>query len=106
MYRHWKKDAEFLTVYVREAHPVDEGQHATPTNEKAGILIKQPTTLAERNAVAERCCAALHLSTPLVVDTIDNHVAHAYLATPDRLYIIDREGRIAYRGGPGPFGFN
>jgi type I thyroxine 5'-deiodinase len=33
-------------------------------------------------------------------------VSRAYLATPDRLYVVDRDGRIAYRGGPGPFGFN
>jgi hypothetical protein len=24
---------------------------------------------------------------------------------PDRLYVIDAEGRIAYKGGRGPFGF-
>ena len=50
--------------------------------------------------------AALHLKTPLVVDEIDNRVGETYAAIPDRLYVIDREGRIAYRGGPGPFGFN
>jgi len=24
---------------------------------------------------------------------------------PDRLYLVGRDGRIAYRGAPGPFGF-
>jgi hypothetical protein len=24
---------------------------------------------------------------------------------PDRLYLIDRTGRVAYKGGRGPFGF-
>ena len=24
---------------------------------------------------------------------------------PDRLYLIDREGRVAYKSGRGPFGF-
>jgi type I thyroxine 5'-deiodinase len=42
----------------------------------------------------------------MVVDEIDNRVGQAYDAAPDRLYVIDREGRVAYRGGPGPFGFN
>jgi len=28
-----------------------------------------------------------------------------YYPLPDRLYLIGRDGRAAYRGGPGPFGF-
>jgi type I thyroxine 5'-deiodinase len=105
MYRHWKDRVEFLTVYVREAHPVGQ-KEATPTNKTAGILVPQPTTLEERGKVAQRCCAALHIDSPMVVDEIDNRVGRAYLAWPDRLYVIDRAGRVAYRGGPGPFAFN
>ena len=30
----------------------------------------------------------------------------AYGAWPERLYVIDREGRIAYQGGKGPYGFD
>jgi len=29
----------------------------------------------------------------------------AYTAWPDRLYVIDAEGRIVYKSRPGPFGF-
>jgi hypothetical protein len=105
MYRQWKGEVEFVTVYVREAHPVDD-RAATPTNETAGILIKQPATLEERCSVAKQCVAALHLQTPLVVDQIDNRVGLTYAAEPDRLYVIDIDGRIAFRSGPGPFGFN
>jgi hypothetical protein len=25
---------------------------------------------------------------------------------PDRLYVIGRDGRVVYKGGRGPFGFN
>lgn len=105
MYRQWKGEVEFVTVYVREAHPADD-RPATPTNETAGILIKQPVTFDERCSVAKQCVATLHLQTPLVVDEIDNRVGQAYAAEPDRLYVIDMDGRIAFRGGPGPFGFN
>ena len=42
---------------------------------------------------------------PLVVDEMDDRVGHAYSGMPDRLYLIDREGRIAYKSGRGPFGF-
>ena len=42
---------------------------------------------------------------PMVVDEMDDRVGHAYSAMPDRLYIVDRSGRIAYKAGRGPSGF-
>src|SRR5262245_50693874 len=42
---------------------------------------------------------------PMVVDTLDDRVGHAYSGMPDRLYVIDKGGRVAYQGGRGPFGF-
>lgn len=45
------------------------------------------------------------MTIPLVVDEIDDRVGHAYSGMPDRLYLIDRDGKVAYKGGRGPFGF-
>ncbi len=105
LYRKRKDQVEFLRVYVRKAHPSDS--HApTATNARAGLLIKQPMTFDDRCRVAERCTMALKIETPMVVDGIDNRVGEAYGGWPDRLYLIDREGRVAYQGGPGPFAFN
>jgi hypothetical protein len=42
---------------------------------------------------------------PMLVDAMDDRVSHAYSAMPNRLYIIDRSGRVAYQSGRGPFGF-
>ena len=42
---------------------------------------------------------------PTVIDGVDNKVAWTYGGWPDRLYLIDADGRIAYQGGEGPFGF-
>jgi hypothetical protein len=42
---------------------------------------------------------------PTVVDGVDNAVADVYGGWPDRLYLIGTDGRIAYQGGEGPFGF-
>lgn len=105
LYQRWKSDYEFLAVYVREAHPVGD-RPATETNAKVGILEKQPTTIEERRGIARRCVATLRLTMPMVVDEIDNRVAYRYAALPDRLYLVDRQGRIAFQGGPGPFAFN
>ena len=106
LYKLWKGKAEFVRVYVREAHPVAEERAATSTNATAGILFKQPTTLEERCDIAMKFTSAMHITTPLVVDEIDNRVGQAYGAWPDRLYVVDRAGRIAFAGAPGPFGFN
>lgn len=75
------------------------------SNDKDGVKFAQPQTDAERCEVASKCCAALNTKVPFVVDTIDDRVGHLYSGMPDRLYLIDRDGRIAYKGGRGPFGF-
>jgi hypothetical protein len=74
-------------------------------NDRAGVVFAQPKTLEERTDVAAKCCVALKMTIPLLVDDIDDPVGHAYSGMPDRLYLIDRDGRIAYKGGRGPFGF-
>jgi hypothetical protein len=33
-------------------------------------------------------------------------VEQAYAAWPDRIYVVGTDGRIAYKGGPGPRGFS
>src|SRR5438034_1013685 len=103
MYEKYKDRVQFLAVYVREAHPSDGW--TLPSNDKVGITIAQPQTAAERTAVAQKCCAALEITMPMVVDTLDDRVGHAYSGMPDRLYVIDKAGRVAYQGGRGPFGF-
>jgi hypothetical protein len=94
---------QFINVYVREAHPIDGWRMVS--NDRAGIAVAQPKTNEERCDVASKCCAALHMTIPLVVDDIDDHVGHAYSGMPDRLYLVDRDGKVAYKGGRGPFGF-
>lgn len=94
---------EFLAVYVREAHPNDGWRLSS--NDEAGISLKQPVTELERTGVARRCCSSLKISMPVLVDEMDDRVGHAYSGMPDRLYLIDRKGRVAYKGGRGPFGF-
>ena len=92
-----------MNVYVREAHPTDGWRMSS--NDKDGVVFAQPTTDEERCEVAGKCRAALHMTIPLVVDHVDDRVGHAYSGMPDRLYLIDRAGKVAYKGGRGPFGF-
>ncbi len=103
MKRRYAEQVQFLAVYVREAHPTDGWQ--MQSNDRVGISFRQPTSRDERLGVAEKCCQSLAISMPLLVDDLNDRVGHAYSGMPDRLYIIDRAGRVAYKGGRGPFGF-
>jgi type I thyroxine 5'-deiodinase len=86
-------------VYIREAHPSDSGW-ADPQ-----VDVEQPKTAEERREVAGSCVKDLKLSIPTLIDTMENRTDKAYSAWPDRLYLIDQEGKISFKGGPGPFGF-
>jgi hypothetical protein len=103
MYARWRDEVDFYAVYIREAHPADGW--SMESNERFGIKIAQPTSTEERTSVAKQCCESLEMSMPVLVDTIDDRVGRAYSGFPDRLYLIDRDGRVAYKGGRGPFGY-
>ncbi len=75
-------------------------------NVQQGILYAQPRTEAERLAVAGACLIDMKLEMPMVLDEMSNQVDTDYKALPERLYLLDADGRIAYRGGPGPFQFD
>jgi hypothetical protein len=94
---------QFVVVYIREAHP-EEGW-ILPENRRSGIAVHEPTTDEERRVVAQTCAANLKMSMPTVIDDADNAVADVYGGWPDRLYLVGTDGRIAYQGGEGPFGF-
>lgn len=96
-------DVAFVVVYIKEAHPED-GWVVTHNREE-GIRVMDPTSREERAEVVGACAARLPVRIPVVVDDLDNRVASAYGGWPDRLYLIGRDGRVAYRGGMGPFGF-
>ncbi len=93
----------FLLIYIREAHP-EEGW-IIPENRRSGIAVHEPETDDERRSVASTCAVKLEVSMPVAIDGVDNAVASAYGGWPDRLYLIGSDGRIAFQGGEGPFGF-
>lgn len=99
----WKDRVAFLFVYIREAHASDEWQ--MPVNEKEGVVFTQPTSLEARREVAGKCCTSMQMLMPCVVDDMKNNVDNAYAAWPERFFVVDANGRIAYAGAQGPWGF-
>jgi hypothetical protein len=103
LHARYKDRVAFLAVYVREAHPTDGWRMGS--NDRVGIAIAQPQSFTDRINVATKCCSTLEMSMPLLVDTLNDRVGRAYSGMPDRLFVIDRAGKVAYKGGRGPFGF-
>ena len=90
-------------VYVREAHPTDGWK--LDSNGRIGVAVKQPTNYDERVEVCEQFRKKLAPDMVVAVDDITDPVGTAYSAMPARLYVIDKNGRVAYKSGRGPFGF-
>jgi type I thyroxine 5'-deiodinase len=93
----------FYAVYIQEAHPTDIWQ--MQSNIKDNVLFANPKNDEERASVAGACVRKLGIKFPAVIDGIDNTTEVAYTGWPDRMYLIDRDGKVVYKSRPGPFGF-
>jgi len=103
MWETYGDQVQFYIVYIREAHPVDG---RSPLGDGDYVIVEDPITLGERESVARTCLGRLELEPmPALVDDMEDTANRAYNAGPDRLYLVARDGSIAYRSGPGPFGF-
>lgn len=87
--------ADFLIVYIQEAHPLDGWN----------ITGHQYSHLRQHVDLEDRVVAASLLNRhappcPVVVDPMDNKTTLLYSAFPKRLYIL-QEGVVRYAGGMG-----
>ena len=90
-------------VYLQEIHPTDGWQ--VKENEQDDVLYQQHQSIDERVEVGQTCMLKLALDMPAVVDEMDDAVAKAYAAMPERLYLVGQDGTVAYKGGMGPMFF-
>ena len=104
LYLEYRDRADFLTVYIREAHPTDEWQMTA--NEREDVCYLQPRTLAQRVAIAKDFVKRFGYAMPLAVDPMENPADRIYAGWPERFYIVDESGAIAYKGKTGPFGYH
>ena len=49
---------------------------------------------------------SMELKTTTYVDDIRNTAMACYAAWPERIYVVDTDGKIVYKGGMGPFSFD
>ena len=75
------------------------------SNIKDKVVFASPRNEDERAFVAGSCVRKLGIQIPAALDEFGNSTESQYTAWPDRLYLIDANGRVAYKSKPGPFGF-
>ncbi|KAK7152790.1 hypothetical protein R3I93_010879 [Phoxinus phoxinus] len=97
--------ADFLLVYIDEAHPSDGW--AAPPMEHFSFEVRKHRNLEERMFAARKLLE--HFSLPpqcqWVADCMDNNANVAYGVSYERVCIVQKN-KIAYLGGKGPFFYN
>jgi hypothetical protein len=114
LYEKYHDQIQFLSIYIREAHPKDGwwlgkglfGLALKLTRSKAATDVLDPKTIEERRKIAGNCQQALQYGIQTYVDDMDDSVNRAYAAWPTRLYLIGKNGRVVYHGGVGPYDFH
>jgi AhpC/TSA family len=74
---------EFFTIYVREPHP---GEHYGPHR-----------TWEQKLKFARDCREQDGIHNPMLVDDLEGTVHRLYGLMPNMIYIIDKNGKIAYK---------
>ena len=103
VYAEYKERAAFYFVYIEEAHAHDVWPLVS--NAKANIVFGTARDAGERVGVAGLCAKELKVEFPILVDDMQNGAADLYTAWPTRMYVVDANGKIAFKSRPGPFGF-
>ncbi len=94
----YKTKTQFFLVYISEAHPYI-------VNAETGKAYGQPKTVEGRAVLAQKCITELRLSIPVLMDTTEGAAEKAYQGRPDRICIVDLDGKVAYYSRRGPRGF-
>lgn len=103
LYAPYQGRAYFYFIYIEEAHATDGW--ADPDNVKDGAAFPNARSLQDRVKAGGACAKGLKIPFPMLADDMDNQVGRTYKAWPIRVYIIDKDGRVAFKSAAGPFGF-
>jgi hypothetical protein len=104
IYAGWRDRVEFFCVYIQEAHP--EGGWQVEHNVTEGVVFEQPETADERAHIAQTCVLRTGFQMPLLLDSMDNAIDRRFAALPERLYLLDDRGVVAWKSVMGSGGFD
>ncbi len=104
----YHEQVEFRLVYISEAHAAGgpAAQWQSTINSREGIDLPAARNLAEKQEHAALCLRKLQLPFALAVDGMDAAAERAYNAWPSRLYLVDRDGKVAYQTRLGELDFH
>src|SRR6266850_2258279 len=94
LYERYHDRAEFLLVYIREAHGA--GSWQSTINQREGVDLADATTFEQKRGYAASCVRKLKIPYTATVDPLDNGTDKAYVAWPSRVYLVDKQGRVAF----------
>jgi len=103
--RRFERYINTVIIYVNEAHPINAPSPyadriwVTAKNEIAGIHCAQPRTLEERIELAHRLRRRFRLSTPMLIDALDDRAWRAFGSAPNVAIVVHPDGRIAVKQG-------
>jgi len=98
VYNEFKDHVSMITVYIHEAHALDEWAMFSD------VCFKSPKTIKERISLAKMYLQEYALPGTVLVDTLNNDAMNLYSAWPERLYIV-RDGIFTFKGELGPQGY-
>ncbi len=98
-----KARAEFIFVYIREAHPSDSS--FSFGGGVSGVSVEAPKNYNQRWALASTACSKMQINLPCVIDEMDDVVDKAYSAWPLRIVVVDTFGKIAVLSSRNPNSF-
>ena len=94
LYERYRDRAEFLLIYIREAHGA--GSWQSTINQREGIDLADAATFEQKREYAVSCVRKLKIPYTAAVDPLDNSTDKAYVAWPSRVYLVDKKGRVAF----------
>ena len=56
--------------------------------------------------IAATCMLRFNFSFPMLLDNMTDEAETKYVALPERLYVLDADGRVTFKGGLGPHCFD
>ncbi len=82
------KGVEFFVVYSKEPHAGERRYFKKYT---------QHSSYEHKLGYAKELVEQFGMKVPVLVDDLDETVVHAYGRMPNMIFIIDKEGKIAYK---------
>jgi len=83
LYRDFKNRIQFVSIYVREAHPGENYRHHTSEEQK----MRHARDWVEQDEI----------QWTVAVDTLEGAIHQLYGPLPNSAYLIDRTGQVAFR---------